>query len=109
MSHGLDSTQRGLRRAAPAAAEQRLARYLVGLIAATSRGSDGGLVTSALWQVLVNALSRPGVVLAEPGPRRITAEGLEVGAALGLRTLLVGVLAIGFVASTSPVRLMTSL
>jgi len=66
-------------------------------------------VAFALGQVLVNALSRPGVALAAPGPLRITAEGLEVGAALGLRTLLIGVLAIAFIASTSPVRLMTSL
>lgn len=66
-------------------------------------------VAFALGQLLVNALSRPGVVLAEPGPLRVTADGLEVGAALALRTLLIGALAIGFIASTSPVRLMTSL
>ncbi|MEJ5868244.1 energy-coupling factor transporter transmembrane component T [Pseudokineococcus sp. 5B2Z-1] len=66
-------------------------------------------VAFAVGQVLVNALSRPGVVVASPGPLRVTVEGLEVGVALGLRTLLVGVLAIAFVASTSPVRLMTSL
>ncbi|MEJ5946573.1 energy-coupling factor transporter transmembrane component T [Pseudokineococcus basanitobsidens] len=66
-------------------------------------------VAFALGQLLVNALSRPGTVLAEPGPLRVTADGLEVGTALALRTLLVGVLAIGFVTSTSPVRLMTSL
>lgn len=58
---------------------------------------------------LVNALSRPGDVVWETGLLRVTAEGLAVGAALAMRTLLVGVLSIGFIVSTDPVALMTSL
>ncbi|MDI3331925.1 MAG: energy-coupling factor transporter transmembrane component T [Micrococcus sp.] len=58
---------------------------------------------------LVNALSRPGEVLWSAGPLRITVEGLSVGASLALRTLVIGVLAIGFIASTDGVRLMHSL
>lgn len=63
----------------------------------------------AVGLLLVNALSRPGDVLWEAGWLRVTEEGLSVGAALALRTLLIGVLAIGFVLSTDPVALMTSL
>lgn len=66
-------------------------------------------VAFALGLFLVNALSRPGDVLWETGPLRVTAEGLAVGAALATRTLLVGVLSIGFIVSTDPVALMTSL
>ena len=40
---------------------------------------------------------------------QITAEGLAVGASLGLRSMVIGVLSIGFVASTDGVALMTSL
>jgi len=58
---------------------------------------------------LVNALSRPGEVVWETGLLRVTAEGLAVGAALAMRTLLIGVLSIGFIVSTDPVALMTSL
>ena len=57
----------------------------------------------------VNALARPGTVLWQAGALRITEEGLSVGAALAVRTLLIGVLAIGFVLSTDGVALMTSL
>jgi energy-coupling factor transport system permease protein len=57
----------------------------------------------------VNALSRPGPVALMIGPLWITEDGLTIGAALALRTLLVGVLAIGFLASTDAVRLMHSL
>ncbi len=46
--------------------------------------------------LLVNVVSRPD-------------DGLSVGAALAARTLLVGVLAVGFITSTDPVDLMTSL
>lgn len=63
----------------------------------------------AVGLLLVNALSRPGVVLLEFGPFQATAEGLTVGAALALRTLVIGVLSIGFLATTDPVALMTSL
>lgn len=58
---------------------------------------------------VVNALSRPGAVLWQAGPLRVTEEGLSVGAALAARTLLIGVLAIGFLLSTDAVLLMTSL
>lgn len=63
----------------------------------------------ALGVLLVNALTRPGEVLWEAGLLRVTAEGVTVGAALAMRTLLVGVLSIGFIVSTDPVALMTSL
>jgi energy-coupling factor transporter transmembrane protein EcfT len=62
-----------------------------------------------LGLLVVNALSRPGQVLATAGPLTVTDTGLSVGAALALRTLLVGVLSIGFVVSTDPVALVTSL
>ena len=63
----------------------------------------------AVGLVLVNALSRPGAEVARLGVLRVTEEGLEVGAALGLRTLVIGVLSLGFIVSTDGVRLMTSL
>lgn len=63
----------------------------------------------ALGMFTVNALSRPGEVLWQEGFVRITSEGLSIGAALGLRTLAIGVLAIGFILSTDSMRLMTSL
>lgn len=63
----------------------------------------------ALGLLLVNALSRPGLELWQAGPLRVTSQGLEVGAALAGRTLVIGVLAIGFLRSTDPVDLMTSL
>jgi len=63
----------------------------------------------ALGVFVVNALSRPGTVLWQAGPLRITEEGLSVGAALAARTLLIGVLAVGFLLSTGAVVLMTSL
>ena len=43
------------------------------------------------------------------GILRVTVEGVGVGAALGMRTLLIGVLAIAFLTSTDGVALMTSL
>jgi energy-coupling factor transporter transmembrane protein EcfT len=58
---------------------------------------------------LVNALSRPGQILWEAGPLRVTVEGLSVGGSLALRTLVIGILAIGFIASTDGVALMGSL
>lgn len=57
----------------------------------------------------VNALSRPGTVLWQEGVIRITVEGLVVGAALALRTLAIGILAIGLVLTTDSLDLMTSL
>ncbi|MGJ7441637.1 energy-coupling factor transporter transmembrane component T family protein [Aquipuribacter sp. MA13-6] len=66
-------------------------------------------VAFATGLLLVNVLSRPGEVLWRWGVLRVTVEGVEVGSALAARTLLIGVLAIGFIASTGPVALMTSL
>ena len=62
-----------------------------------------------LGVLVVNALSRPGHVLWTSGPVRITVEGLSVGGSLALRALVIGVLAVGFIASTDGVRLMHSL
>jgi len=57
----------------------------------------------------INALSRPGTVLWQEGVFRVTTEGLVVGAALAIRTLAIGILAIGFVLTTDSMTLMTSL
>lgn len=57
---------------------------------------------------VVNTLSRPGEVLWQAGWLRVTVEGLEVGGALALRALTIGVLALGFLVSTAPVPLLTS-
>ncbi len=51
----------------------------------------------ALGLLVVNLASRP------------LEDGLVIGMALALRTLLIGVLSIGFIVSTDPVQLMTSL
>lgn len=59
--------------------------------------------------VLVNAMSRPGTDLTPELPIRITAEGLSVGVALALRALVIGMLAIGFLATTPPRDLLVSL
>ncbi len=59
--------------------------------------------------VAVNALSRPGPSLIPEAQIRITAEGLTIGIALALRGLVIGVLTIGFLASTPPRELMVSL
>ncbi|WNB86567.1 energy-coupling factor transporter transmembrane component T [Cellulomonas sp. ATA003] len=66
-------------------------------------------VAFAVGVLLVNALSRPGTVLWTAGPLRVTQEGVEIGTALAARTLLIGVLAVGFLLSTDGVALMTSL
>lgn len=63
----------------------------------------------ALGLLVVNALSRPGQVVVDLPALRITTEGLLVGSALALRTMAIGILSIGFVATTDPVTLMTSL
>jgi energy-coupling factor transport system permease protein len=63
----------------------------------------------ALGILVVNALSRPGEVLVDLPPIRVTVEGLVVGGALALRTMAIGILSIGFIATTDPVALMTSL
>jgi energy-coupling factor transport system permease protein len=57
----------------------------------------------------INVLSRPGTVLWQEGPLRVTVEGLVVGAALAARTLAIGILSIGFVLTTDSLGLMTSL
>lgn len=59
--------------------------------------------------VTVNALARPGEVLWPGLPVRVTVEGLTIGAALALRTLVIGVGAVAFTASAEPRRLMVSL
>lgn len=63
----------------------------------------------ALGVLVVNVLSRPGEVLWQSGVLRVTVEGLSVGGALAVRTLLIGVLATGFLLSTDAVALMHSL
>lgn len=92
--------------------------YLLALVAvlATTRATPGALTLAhvpflvfALGVFLVNVLSRPGTVLWQSGPLRVTAEGLSVGTALAVRTLLIGILAIGFLLSTDGVALMHSL
>jgi len=57
----------------------------------------------------VNALARPGEVVWPDLPVRVTAEGLTIGAALALRTLVIGAGAVAFVATVEPRRLMVSL
>lgn len=57
----------------------------------------------------VNAVSRGGQVLHRWGPLSVTDDGLAVGASLALRTMVIGVCVLGFVASTDPARLLTSL
>ena len=88
----------------------------LGAVAASARVAPRTLLVAhvpfvafALGVLVVNALARPGVVLWQAGLLRVTAEGLGVGAALAARTLLIGVLAIGFLRSTDGVALMTSL
>jgi energy-coupling factor transport system permease protein len=62
-----------------------------------------------LGLLIVNALTRPGDALVDLPGLRVTAEGLSVGASLALRTLVIGILSIGFITSTDGVQLMTSL
>lgn len=59
--------------------------------------------------VMVNALARPGEALWPDLPVRLTVEGLTIGTALALRTLVIGVGAVAFTASVDPRRLMVSL
>ena len=67
------------------------------------------LALFGLGLLVVNALSRPGEPLLPDAPVRVTAEGLVVGLALALRALVIGTLSIGFLASTPPRELLTSL
>lgn len=57
----------------------------------------------------VNAVTRDGPVVAETLGPQVTSTGVAIGAALGLRTVLVGTLAVAFTLTTDGVRLMTSL
>jgi energy-coupling factor transporter transmembrane protein EcfT len=66
-------------------------------------------VAFATGVLLVNLLSRPGPAVWEAGPLRVTQAGVDLGLALAGRTLLIGVLSIGFLLSTDGVALMTSL
>ncbi|GCD20075.1 hypothetical protein CTKZ_16370 [Cellulomonas algicola] len=63
----------------------------------------------ALSLLAVNAVTRPGAVLAHVGGLEVTTTGLTVGGALALRTLLVGLLSVAFTLTTDAGRLMTSL
>lgn len=63
----------------------------------------------ALGILLVNAMSRPGAELWSAGVFRVTDTGVEVGAALALRTLTLGTLSVAFLHAVDPVRLMISL
>ena len=94
------------------------ALYLLALVgvAASVRVAPRTLVVAhvpfvlfAVGVLMVNALARPGTVFWQAGLLRVTEEGLSVGAALAARSLLIGVLAIGFLLSTDGVALMTSL
>jgi energy-coupling factor transporter transmembrane protein EcfT len=58
---------------------------------------------------MVNAIARRGQVVWSWGPLDATGEGITVGASLALRTMVIGVAAIGFVLTTDGTRLMTSL
>lgn len=58
---------------------------------------------------VVNAVTRHGWTVLVIGPLSVTANGVAVGASLGMRTLLIGVLASAFVLTTDATRLMTSL
>lgn len=94
---------------------------LVGLLlvpaaAVAGRLTAGTLVRAALaflpfaLSILaVNAVTRDGAVVARAAGFEVTTTGLAVGASLALRTLVVGLLAFAFTATTDGPRLMTSL
>lgn len=63
----------------------------------------------AIGLVTVNALARPGTELWPDLPVRVTAEGLSIGAALALRTMVIGVGSVALVLTVDPRRLMVSL
>jgi energy-coupling factor transporter transmembrane protein EcfT len=92
--------------------------YLLGLVAVRRAGRVGWrtlllgqlpFLLFGIGLVAVNALSRPGPSLLPDAPIRVTADGLTIGIALALRGLVIGVLTIGFLASTPPRDLMVSL
>lgn len=58
--------------------------------------------------LLVNAVSRGGAVVASVGPLEVTDDGVSVGTSLALRTLVIGICAVGFVRTTDPIELVAS-
>lgn len=58
---------------------------------------------------IVNAVTRPGEVILTWGTLTATREGVHMGVALALRTLIIGALTVAFLASTPPRDLMVSL
>lgn len=88
-------------------------------VAGAVLGAGIGLRTLVVGQVpfalfaagtfTVNALTRGGTVVAAAGPLEVTDAGLRVGAALALRTLVIGVCVLAFLRSTDPARLLVSL
>jgi energy-coupling factor transporter transmembrane protein EcfT len=66
-------------------------------------------VSFAISLLAVNAVTRGGRVLHRWGPLTVTDDGLAVGSSLALRTMVIGVCVLGFVGSTDPARLLTSL
>lgn len=92
--------------------------YLLGLVAVAGGGRIPArtlvvarlpFLAFAVGVLVVNMLSRPGVILWQEGALRITVEGVVVGAALAARTLAIGILSVGFVLTTDSMALMTSL
>lgn len=88
---------------------------LAGVLAA-ARIAPGALVRAQLpfvavaaGVVVVNALSRPGEALWPGLPVRVTVEGVRIGAALALRTLVIGLGAVALAHVTDPRRLLVSL
>jgi energy-coupling factor transporter transmembrane protein EcfT len=67
------------------------------------------LAPFAFSLLAVNAVTRDGPVVAEVLGLEVTRTGVQVGAALAARTVLVGTLAVAFTLTTDGARLMTSL
>lgn len=63
----------------------------------------------ALSLFMVNLVTRGGEVVAVVGPIDVTRDGLHIGTSLAVRTLVIGVMVIGFVRTTDPARLVASL
>ncbi|MQA79116.1 MAG: energy-coupling factor transporter transmembrane protein EcfT [Streptosporangiales bacterium] len=63
----------------------------------------------AVSLLAVNAVSRGGTVIVSAGWFSITDDGLAVGTSLALRTMVIGTCSVGFVLTTDPVRLLTSM
>lgn len=95
-----------------------LVLYLLALLGAATAGrvtaralllGQAPFALFAVGIVLVNAVTRPRTPVLSAGPLTATREGLLIGLALALRTLLIGVLTIALLASTPPRALMVSL